>query len=53
MIHRSAYAGLIAIAAAALLLIFVAIHNAWDNVTYFVALAGKDRSRQADQAPNH
>jgi hypothetical protein len=52
-IHLTPYAGLIAIGAAALLLIFVAIHNAWDNVTYFITLAGKDRSPQADRTPDN
>jgi len=43
--------GLTAIAAATLVLIFVAIHNAWDNVTYLVVMPQGERpadSRTAD-----
>jgi hypothetical protein len=35
--------GLTAIGAATLVLVFVAIHNAWDNVTYLVVLPARDQ----------
>ena len=45
-------AALFAVAAAALLLLFIGIHNAWDAVTYhvFVVGRGKGEKREREQA---
>ena len=43
-------AGLFGIGAAALLLLFVGIHNAWDSATY-IALAAQQAVRSGDKSP--
>jgi len=40
-LHGSAAGGLFAVAAAALLLVFIGIHNAWDTVTYVAIERGE------------
>ena len=49
VLGRNGTWGLTAIGAATLVLVFVAIHNAWDNVTYLVALPTRDQA--ADSGP--
>jgi hypothetical protein len=49
-IVSSPTSGLFGIGAAALILLFIGIHNAWDSAT-FIALAGQHAVRSADNAP--
>jgi len=53
-LHRGAEKPLFAVAGATLLLLFVAIHNAWDTITYFVLNALRtttDASSTTESAP--
>jgi hypothetical protein len=43
--HSHMYEALFAVAAAALLLLFIGIHNAWDAVTYHVFLKGREQEK--------
>jgi hypothetical protein len=50
-LSRAAQGALFAIAAAALLLLFVGIHNAWDTATYLVVYAGRSQPEKPPAPP--
>ncbi len=50
-VRTNAYKPMFAVAAAALLLLFAGIHNAWDGVTYHVFVV-RSRQRGSDQPPS-
>ena len=49
-LHASQHAALFVVATAALLLLFIGIHNAWDTATYIVATGSKKEQKKPEEA---
>jgi hypothetical protein len=52
VVGRHPSGGLVLLAAATLLLLFVAIHNAWDTASFVAVQRSQARARRAEDVPN-